>query len=65
MNASVTPGEANGQVPADPTRIDQAMEGHRDGRGVSWLEALLQDVRFGFRVLRKSRPFLELSAAQK
>jgi len=37
--------------------IDRAKEECRDARGVNHLETLIQDLRFGARVLRKSRVF--------
>jgi len=37
--------------------IEQQKEGCRDARGVRWIEELLHDVRFGFRLLRKSPAF--------
>src|SRR5207248_3318779 len=37
--------------------VAQAMERRRDQRGLPWLEDLVQDVRFGFRTLRRAPAF--------
>jgi predicted permease len=34
--------------------IEQAKEKYRDRRGIPWFETLLQDIRFGLRMLRKN-----------
>jgi len=37
--------------------IDQIKERCRDTRGVRWIDTLLQDIRFGLRILAKNRSF--------
>lgn len=37
--------------------VQQAIERHREARGLPWLEVLLQDLRFTFRTLRRERGF--------
>src|SRR5262245_24452665 len=37
--------------------VEQAKERSRDARGVRWLEALLQDLRYGLRIILKKPAF--------
>src|SRR5215469_10198522 len=37
--------------------VQQAVERHREARGLPWIDVLLQDLRFTFRTLRRERGF--------
>ena len=37
--------------------VQQALEQHRESRGLPWLDVLMQDLRFTFRTLRRDRGF--------
>lgn len=49
-----TPQEALRQARRKAGGVSQAMEQRRDQRGLPWLEDLLQDARFGARMLRRA-----------
>jgi putative ABC transport system permease protein len=42
--------------------IEQTRENYRDRRGLPWLDAFSQDLRYTFRRLRKDRAFARWSA---
>ena len=50
----LTPEEALRQARRQAGGVAQAMEQRRDQRGLPWLEDLLQDARFGARMLRRA-----------
>ena len=54
LRAGMTAEEARRQALIKLGGIEQTKEDYRDRRGVPWLEMLLQDVRFGLRMLAKS-----------
>ena len=53
----LTPEEAKRRTRLEFGGIDQVKEECRDARGVRFLETLIQDVRFGLRMLLKNRGF--------
>src|SRR5579883_153854 len=42
--------------------VEQAKERHRDARGLPFLDTLLQDLRYTFRMLRRDRAFAVIAA---
>ena len=55
--AGMSPEEARYAALRDFGGIEQTKEACRDARGLAFLESLLQDLRFGVRLLLKSRGF--------
>src|SRR6266481_7291953 len=54
VQSGLTPAEAQRRARLEFGGMEQLKEEHRDARGVNFIETLLQDVRYGLRVLRKS-----------
>jgi predicted permease len=54
LRAGMSPGEARRDALLKLGGLDQTKENYRDRRGIPWLESLLRDVRFGFRMLAKA-----------
>ena len=59
----LTPNEALRQARLQAGGVAQAMERRRDQRGLPWLEDLLQDVRYGTRMLRRAPVFTAVALA--
>src|SRR5579864_8664944 len=57
LRAGMTPEEARRQAVIALGGVEQTKENYRERRSFSVLEALIQDVRFGVRMLRKNSGF--------
>ncbi|HET6206377.1 MAG TPA: permease prefix domain 1-containing protein, partial [Terracidiphilus sp.] len=57
IRAGLSTSEARRQAQIKLGGAEQALQAHRDGRGVLWLENFVQDVRHGSRTLRRSPGF--------
>jgi predicted permease len=57
VRRGMTPEEARRAALVKLGGIEQTRENYRDRRGLPWLDALSQDLRYTFRTLRKDRAF--------
>jgi predicted permease len=57
IKAGLDPTEARRQALLRLGGAEQARQAHRERRGYLWLEQLIQDIRYGFRTLRRAPGF--------
>jgi predicted permease len=63
LRRGLSPSEARREALVKFGGVDAAKEAYREQRSVPWLETLAQDVRFGWRLLRKNPGFTAVTVA--
>ena len=61
LRKGMTPEDARGEARRSFGGVEQTKENYRDQRGLPMIETTLQDLRFGFRMLRRSPGFSALA----
>src|SRR6266568_3238699 len=61
IQSGLAPEEAKRRARLEFGGMEQLKEEHRDARGVSFIETLVQDVRYGVRTLRKNPGFAAIA----
>src|ERR1700741_2448738 len=54
IQSGMAPDEAKRRARLEFGGMEQVKEEHRDARGVSFIETLLQDIRYGLRILSRT-----------
>src|SRR4029077_8707622 len=54
VQSGLTPAEAKRQAQLNFGGMEQLKEEHRDARGITFIETLLQDIRYGLRILGRT-----------
>ncbi len=54
VQSGLTPAEAQRRAQLNFGGMEQLKEEHRDARGVTFIETLLQDIRYGLRILGRT-----------
>ncbi|MGA2851908.1 MAG: ABC transporter permease [Terracidiphilus sp.] len=61
IRAGLSPTEARRQALIRLGGAEQTRQSHRERRTLPWLESLLQDIRFGFRMLLRNRAYASVA----